>query len=77
MLKLFASANTRSIELPAELADQLVAEAKRSRKPVVEIVREWLEDRADVRDAQRIMKRIKDGKERLIPAAEVHEKLGL
>ncbi len=77
MSKLFASANTRSIELPADVADQIAAEAKRSRKSVVAYVRELIEDQVDGREAAKVMKRIKDGKEKAHPADEVYARLGI
>ena len=72
-----ATANTRTIELPTELADQLQAEARRSRKSVVGYVRELIEDQVDGREAAKVMKRIKDGKEKAHPADEVYARLGI
>ena len=68
---------TAALELPADLVSMLEKEAKVRRKTIAKVVREWLEDQADARDATRIMKRIEEGKERLIPAEEVYKKLGI
>lgn len=77
MLNILATANTQSIELPTEVAQQLQAEAKRSRKSVAEYLAQWLEDQADGREATKIMKRVKDGKETASPADEVYARLGI
>lgn len=65
------------VSLPADVASMLEKEAKSRRTSVAAVLREFLEDRADVRDARKILKRLKDGKEKTIPAAEVYKKLGL
>lgn len=72
MFNIFATANTRTIELPIEVADQLQAEAKRNRKTVAEYVAQWLEDQADGREAAKRLKAIESGKTKAIPAAEVY-----
>ena len=38
------------------------------RKPVAELIREWLEDQADGREAERRWKALKSGKTEAIPA---------
>ncbi len=70
-------ASTRTIELPADVADQLQAEARRSRKSVVSYVRELIEDQVDGRAAAKVMKRIRAGKEKAHPADEVYARLGI
>jgi predicted DNA-binding protein len=62
---------TKTIELPEELAAMLQAEAKRSRKTIAQYVAQWLEDQQDGREAAKVIKRIKEGKEKVYPAAEV------
>lgn len=73
----FEAGAVASIELPARTAQMLQAEAKRARKPIGKLVLEWLEDQAEEREAAKVVKRIKEGKEKMIPAAEVYAKLGL
>ncbi len=68
---------TTSIELPAELAALLEKEARSRRKSVTRYIAEWLEDQADYRAAERVMKRVREGKEKLIPAEEVYKRLGI
>jgi len=65
------------LSLPADVASMLEKEAKSRRKSVAAVLRELLEDRADARDARKILKRVRDGKEKTIPATEVYHKLGL
>ena len=69
--------NTRTIELPEELADLLQAEAKRSRKSVSAYVAQWLQDQADGRLAAKRLKALESGKTKGIPAAQVYAELGL
>ena len=76
-LEQLSGAGTVSVDLPADLASMLQKEAKVKRKPIATVVREWLEDQADGREAAKIWKRIQDGKEKLIPAEEVYKKLGI
>lgn len=68
---------TQTIELPEELAAMLQAEARRSRKTIAQYVAQWLEDQADGREAAKRLKRIQDGKDKLVPAAEVYARLGI
>lgn len=75
--QLAGSAGTVSLDFPPDVARMLQAEAKVHRKPVAELVRELLEDRADGREAAKVMKRIRDGKERAHPADEVYARLGI
>ena len=77
MLKLSASASTRSIELPAELADQLQAEARRSRKSLVAYLQEQIEDQIDGREAAKRLKSLRSGKTKAIPAEQVYADLGI
>ena len=67
--------NTRTIELPEELADMLQAEAKRSRKSVAAYLTQWLEDQIDGRIAAKRLKDLKSGKTKGIPAEEVFAEL--
>jgi predicted DNA-binding protein len=71
------SQSTRTIELPAEVAALLQNEARRSRKSIAECIMQWLEDQADGREAARISKRIKAGKEKVYPAKEVWARHGI
>jgi len=66
-----------SLALPADLVQQLEREAKASKKTVTQLIGEWLEDQRDGREAMKVLKRIKDGKEKAIPAAEVYARLGI
>ncbi|TXT38654.1 MAG: hypothetical protein FD135_2757 [Comamonadaceae bacterium] len=68
---------TQTIELPEELASMLHAEARRSRKTIAQYVAQLLEDQADGREAAKVMKRIKEGKEKVYPASEVWAKHGI
>lgn len=74
---LATSAGTVSVTLPADVAKQLEQEAKASRKPIASILRQWLEDQSDAREAARVIKRIRSGKEKVHPAAEVYARLGI
>jgi len=69
--------STEFVELPAEVAGLLKAEAKRSRKTVAAFVMQWLEDQADGREAARRMQDLKSGKTKAIPAEEVYARLGI
>ncbi len=55
----------------------LEKEARSRRKSVTRYIAEWLEDQADYRAAERVMKRVREGKEKLIPAEEVYKRLGI
>ncbi len=68
---------TIAVELPEDVATLLQAEAKRSKKSLAEFVMQWLDDQADGREAQRRMSRIKSGKSKPIPAAQVYADLGI
>lgn len=63
--------------LSPELLSAIEREAKAARRSPERMVREWLEDAADCREAVAVMKRIEAGKEKLIPAEEVYKRLGL
>lgn len=66
-----------AILLPADLVAMLNQEAKASRKSIPNLIRQIIEDQIDGREASRIMKRIKEGKEKTIPAEEVYARLGI
>lgn len=66
-----------TLELPLGVVSMLQTEAKRSRKPLDRFLVELLQDKAEERAAAAVLKRIKEGKEKLIPAEEVYAKLGL
>lgn len=68
---------TVSIELPAGLFSALEKESKRKRKSVARVLADFLEDQEDYRAAEAVMKRVREGKEKLIPAEEVYKRLGL
>lgn len=51
--------------------------SRAQRKPVAELIREWLEDQADGREAERRWKALKSGKTEAIPADEVYKRLGI
>lgn len=68
---------TVALELPAGLAEALEKESRRKRKSVARMLAEYLEDLEDYRAAEAAMKRVRDGKEKFIPAEEVYKKLGL
>lgn len=67
----------QTIELPAEVADMLKSEARRSRQSIAEFIMQWLEDQIDGCQAASRMKRVKEGKSKLMPAEEVYAKLGI
>ena len=46
---------TISVDLPADVAGMLRREARANRKPVADMVREWLEDRAEARAAEKAL----------------------
>lgn len=69
--------NTVSLELPAGLFAALEKESKRKRKSVARMLAELLEDQADYRAAEAVMKRVRAGTEKMIPAEEVYKSLGL
>jgi predicted DNA-binding protein len=66
---------TIAIELPEEVATLLQAEVKRSKKSMAEYVMQWLEDQADIREANAMMERIKSGKEKTTPWSEARKRL--
>ncbi len=72
-----SGAGTVSVDLPADVAGMLQAEARRRRKSVVSYVRELIEDQIDGREAARRWKDIESGKTKPVPAAEVYKRLGL
>lgn len=68
---------TETIELPTTIAHMLKLEAKHAKMSVAEIIRQWLEDQEDGREAARRMKLLKNGKTQAIPAADVYARLGI
>lgn len=68
---------TESIQLPSDLASRLKAEAERNRLSIPELLMQWVQDQADGREAVATMKRIKSGKEKVSPAADVWARLGI
>jgi predicted DNA-binding protein len=66
-----------SVSLPRAVVTMLEIEAKRSRKPIAEFMANWLQDQRDGREATKVLKRIKEGKEKTYPAAEVWERHGI
>lgn len=66
---------TVNVKLPADVAAMLEKQAKALRKPVAVMMREWLEDRADVREAERRLKDIKAGKSKAIAWGEARRRL--
>lgn len=71
------SAGQVAINLPEDVASMLKKVARAHRKPVAELIREWLEDQADGREAERRWKTLKSGKTEAIPADEVYKRLGI
>lgn len=71
------SKGQESIELPAEIAAMLKAEARRSRKSIAAIIANWLQDQADAREADRRWKNLQSGKTKAVPAEEVYKRLGI
>ena len=73
------TSDTVTLELPAELRDAIVREARRERKPLPTVLRaaiaRYIEDAEDYREAAQALKRNKGKKG--IPLAEVKKKLGL
>jgi predicted DNA-binding protein len=63
--------------LSPELLAAIQREAKASRRSPERMVREWLEDAADYREAVAVMKRVRDGKEQVHDAEDVYKRLGL
>ena len=72
---------TATIKLDALTVGVLVSEAKTCRKPAGELaallLREALEDARDLRDARRVLTRVKSGKETTVPWRQVKAELGL
>jgi len=66
-----------SLSLPADLVQQLEREAKANKKTVTQLIGEWLEDQRDFREAAKVLKRVKEGKEKTYPAAEVWARHGI
>jgi hypothetical protein len=66
-----------SIALPHDLVVMLGKEAKAHRKSIPEYLRQWLEDQADGREADAVMKRVRAGKEKLVLADDVYARLGI
>lgn len=75
--RLAASAGTVSVDLPADVAGMLQKEAKLHRSPVAAVLREWLQDQADAREAARRWKDLESGKTKTISAEEVYQRLGI
>ena len=68
---------TESIELPMELVERIKAEARAQRKPIATVLRHWLEDQADAREAARRWKDLQSGKTKPVPAETVFKRLGV
>ena len=68
---------TVSVELPADVVGMLKKEAKSHRRPIASVLREWLEDQIDAREAARRWKDIESGKTKTVPADEVYRRLGI
>ena len=68
---------TVSVELPADVVGMLKKEAKAHRRPIASVLREWLEDQIDAREAARRWKDIESGKTKTVPADEVYRRLGI
>jgi len=63
--------------LSPELLAAIQREAKASRRSPEQMVREWLEDAADGRKAEAVMKRVRAGKEQVYDAEDVFKSLGI
>lgn len=72
-----AGATKVAVKLPADVAGMLQKEARARRKTVGELVRDWLQDNADAREAERRWKAHEAGKTQAIPAGEVYKRLGI
>lgn len=68
---------TVTIELPADLYAALEKEGRRRRKPIAKLLAQMLEDQADHRAAEAVMKRVRAGAEKTHSAEEVVRRLGL
>jgi predicted DNA-binding protein len=72
---------TASIELDAATVRVLVKQAKTARKPAAtlaaSLLRDALEDAIDLRDARRVLARVKAGTEKTVSADEVFRRNGL
>jgi RHH-type rel operon transcriptional repressor/antitoxin RelB len=72
---------TLSVRIPEELENRLTAVSKKAKITNSQLIREalitHLENLEDYYDAVAVLKRIKSGKEKTIPADEVFKKLGL
>ena len=77
MENLKSKIDTVSIEIPANLIENLKKESNRRRKTVEQIIAEVLEDREDFMLAEKCMKGINSGKTKLIPQKTIKKKLGL
>ena len=67
----FESARTRFgriSDVPSSANPMNLSGSRAHRKPVAELIREWLEDQADGREAERRWKALKSGKTEAIPA---------
>lgn len=71
------NSNTVTLELPAGLFAALEKESKRTRKSVAGVLAKFLEDQEDYRAAEAVMKRVRAGTEKMIPAEEVYKSLGM
>ena len=71
------SKGRESIELPAEIAAMLKAEARRRRISIATIIADWLQDQADAREADRRWKSLQNGKTKAVPAEDVYKRLGI
>lgn len=68
---------TVSIELPVALLHSLEKEGRRRHKTVAAVIAQMMQDREDFVAAEKVMKRVREGKEKLVPATEVYARLGI
>ena len=71
------SQSTAVVELPVEVVAMLKAEARAHRKSIAQVMMDWLEEQADIREATKRLKDLKSGKTKAIPAEEVYARLGI
>ena len=69
------SAKTVVLNLPETLAGVLQREAKARKKTMPEIVTEWLQNEADEREADKLLTRIKAGKEKTATWSQARKRL--
>lgn len=68
---------TVTIEIPAGLYAALEKEGRRRRQPIPKLLAAMLEDQADHRAAETVMKRVEAGTEKTHSIEEVSQRLGL